>query len=89
MSKEPTGPTPEEEDQFPLDPDAEVIDWENTERVGGGPRVSFTPDQLDELFTACELTSEDSVSFVKRAALERIAEVLGERRTDAPAAGGS
>lgn len=87
MSRKPTGPTPEEEAEFPLDPDAEVIDWEITERVGGGPRVSFTPDQLDDLFAACELTSEDSVNFVRRAALERIAEVLGQSRSDAPAAG--
>ncbi len=85
----PTGPTPEEEAEFPFDPNADVVDWEGTEGIGGGPRVSFTPSQLDDLFAACEIANEDSVSFVKQAALERVASVLGQNRSDVSAAGGS
>lgn len=89
MSIKPTEPTPEEQAEYPLDPDAEEIEWNFKGRIGGGPQVTFTPEQLDDLFAACELANEDSVSFVKQAALERIADVLGRQHSESPAAGGS
>ena len=53
---------------------------------GGGPVVTFTWEELDELFAACKIVDEDSVSFVRRAALERVAEVLKHERNNASAA---
>lgn len=62
------------------------VDVDTSSLEGGGPSVRFTWQELDELFAACKIVDEDSVTFVRRAALERIEQVLKRERSDVTAA---
>ena len=77
------------------------IDWENAveldspfgpdAEIWGSPCVDFNPAELKLLLAASELAEEDSLDFIKRATMDRIARVLTERPdlTSSAAAGGS
>ncbi len=93
MSTETTGPTAEE-----LEENGE-IDWDNAvelespfgpdAEIWGSPCVDFNPAELKLLLAACQLAEEDSLDFIKRAAMDRIARVLTERPDLTPSAAAS
>ena len=72
------------------------IDWDNAvelessfgsgAEVWGSPCVDFDPAELKLLLAACQLAGEDSLDFIKRAAMDRIARVLTENPALASAA---
>ena len=57
----------------------EEIEPEFPPDIGGVAEVDFEADELDVLFAACKLTDETSIQFIKRAAMERAAELLQEQ----------
>ena len=86
MTTPKTGPTAEELQEFGNVEDWEEVELETTEFAGGGPVVMFTWEELDDLLAACKIVDEDSIAFVRRAALDRVAEVLQRHRSDTSAA---
>ncbi len=62
-----------------------------TAEVWGSPCVDFSPAELKLLLAACRVTNEDSLDFIKHAAMDRIADVLtvANRPSPTEAAGGS
>ena len=81
--------------------DLEETDWDNAvelesafgpdAEVWGSPCIDFNPAELKLLMAACQLAEEDSIDFIKRSAMDRIAHLLTERADQTPsaAAGGS
>ncbi|MCY3567484.1 MAG: hypothetical protein OXH38_02570 [Chloroflexi bacterium] len=76
--------------------DLEETDWEHAveleslygpdAEVWGSPCVDFNPAELKLLMAACRLADEDSIDFIKRAAMDRIALVLTEQAHQPPSA---
>lgn len=85
MSRASTPKTDAEGEEFGNISDAEEIEFEPPERVGGRIGIVFTSDELDDLFAAARSAGEDEISFIKRAAMERAAGLL-EQQPAAPAA---
>ena len=85
MSTEPLPQTDAEREEYGEIEDAELIDLEFGPNVGGVAEVDFESDELRTLFAACKLTDENSIQFIKRAALERATALL-EQQPAAPAA---
>ena len=85
MSTEPLPQTAAEREEYGEIEDAEPIDLEFGPEVGGVAEVEFESDELRTLFAACKLADENSIRFIKRAAMERAAELL-EQQPAAPAA---
>ena len=85
MSTEPLPQTDAEREEYGEIEDAAPVDFELGPNVGGVAQVDFESDELDVLFAACKLADENSIQFIKRAALERAAELL-EKQPAAPAA---
>lgn len=81
----PHAKTDAEREEFGDINDAEEIEFEPPEKVGGRIGIAFTSDELDDLFAAARFAREDEISFIKRAAMERAAELL-EQQPAAPAA---
>lgn len=85
MSNEPLGQTDAEHEEYWGPGEWEEIEPEFSPDTGGAAVVSFEADELDILFAACKISGEESLEFIKRAALERAAELL-EKQPAAPAA---
>ena len=85
MSGDPLPKTDAEREEYGDPKDWEPIDLEFGQDVGGVAQVEFDLAELDILFAACQLTGENSIQFIKRAAMERAAELLQEQPA-APAA---
>lgn len=81
----PHAKTDAEREEYGEIEDAEPIDLEFGPDVGGVAEVDFESDELRTLFAACKLTDENSIQFIKRAAMERAAALL-EQQPTAPAA---
>ena len=79
MSRAPTPKTDAEREEFGNISDAEEIEFEPPERVGGRIGITFTSDELDDLFAAARFTGEDEISFIKRAAMERVTLLLEQQ----------
>lgn len=73
-------------------------DWDNAveldspfgegAEVWGSPCIDFNPAELKLLLAASRLVEEDSIDFIKRASMNRIAEVLTEQSAATPPASG-
>lgn len=85
MSTEPLPQTDAEREEYGEIEDAAPVDFELAEDIGGVAEVDFEAEELDVLFAACKLADENSIQFIKRAAMERAAELL-EKQPAAPAA---
>lgn len=85
MSNEPLLQTDTEREEYPDVGDIRPVEFEFAEGIGGVAEVDFEADELDILFAACKISGEESLQFIKRAALERAAELL-EKQPAAPAA---
>lgn len=85
MSTEPLGQTDAEREEYPDVTDIRPVEIEFAEDIGGVAEVDFEAGELDILFAACKISGEESLQFIKRAALERAAELL-EKQPAAPAA---
>ena len=78
MSDPPTGPTDEERAEYIDSGEWVDSEWEIGPKVGGSVSISFDHLEVDDLLRAASLTGERSTTFIKHAAMERIAEVLAE-----------
>ena len=76
MSRASTPKTDAEREAFGGINDAEEIEFEPPEQVGGRIGITFASDELDDLFTAARFTGEDEITFIKCAAMERVAQLL-------------
>ena len=85
MSREPLPKTDAEREEYGDPKDWVPIDLEFGPDVGGVAEVDFESDELRTLFAACKLADENSIQFIKRAAMERAAGLL-EQQPAAPAA---
>ena len=85
MSSEPRPQTDAEREEYGEIEDAAPVDFEFGPDVGGVAEVDFESDELRTLFAACKLADENSIQFIKRAAMERAAGLL-EQQPAAPAA---
>ena len=79
MSSEPLPQTDAEREEYGEIEDAAPVDFELAEDVGGVAKVNFESDELDILFDACKLADENSIQFIKRAAMKRAAQLLEKR----------
>ena len=79
MSRASTPKTDAEREEFGNISDAEEIEFEPPEQVGGRIGIVFTSDELDDLFAAARSAGEDEISFIKRAAMERVTLLLGQQ----------
>ena len=84
MSNEPLLQTDAEREEYPDITDIRPVEFEFAEDVGGVAEVDFEADELDVLFAACKISGEESLEFIKRATLERAAELL-EKQPATPA----
>ena len=78
MSREPTGPTVAEREEYGDPSEWVPIDDPFPKDVGGVAEVDFDVDELEILFAGCQAAGETSIDFIKRAALDRAAKVLAE-----------
>ena len=85
MSKEALTKTDAEREEYWGSGEWEEIESEFPSDIGGAAVVSFEADELDILFAACKISGEESLQFIKRAALERAAELI-EKQPATPAA---
>lgn len=92
MKRTPTGPTPEDIEEYGTidkwdDFDEELV-FDASIAVA---RVEFTREQIQRLTLASDMVEENSIHFIKNAAIARINQLLGddEHRPATPAAGGS
>ena len=74
---DPYAKTDAEREAFGSILELEEIEFEAPDKIGGRIGVSFTSDELDGLFAAAKLAQEDEISFIRQAALARIASLLG------------
>ena len=85
MSRKATPKTEAEREKYWGNGQWEEIEPEFPSDVGGVAEVDFESDELRTLFAACKLADENSIQFIKRAAMERAAELL-ETQPAAPVA---
>ena len=85
MSRASTPKTEAEREKYWGNGQWEEIEPEFPSDVGGVAEVGFESDELDVLFAACKLADENSIQFIKRAAMERAVGLL-EQQPAAPAA---
>ena len=79
MSRASTPKTDAEREEFGDINDVEEIEFETPGKVGGRIGITFTSDELDDLFAAARFTGEDEITFIKRAAMERVAQLIEEQ----------
>ena len=79
MSTEPLSQTDAEREEYGEIEDAAPVNFELGPDIGGVAQVDFESDELDILFAACKLADENSIQFIKRAAMERAAQLLKQQ----------
>ena len=92
MKRTPTGPTSEDIEEYGTSDDWDEFDDELVfDASAAVARVEFTREQIHQLTRASEMVQENSIHFIRNAAIARINQLLGDdqQRPATPAAGGS